>query len=361
MAFEGILIFASALAGCQDPEQNIFYYDLNKVKYGRKRYEEICEEIGRMGKPSIVLTDLAAISLTNRMLWECSNVVGSICIDTEDPYPVEIGVKKKDYLLWDLQAGKAEEEDFAFMSGWTNSYNNKEFTQEELTEYIQDAYQKITPCINKESRLLEVGIGSGMIAYPLIPLCGQYDGCDFSGQMLDVLRERIRQSGFDHVNLYQKSADEIGEIPGVYDCILMSSVTEYFSGYNYMREVVRQCIDRIDETGEIFFLDIFDLRRLPDYKQSVAEYAKDHPDDNYKRSFQYELYIPREYWNSLRGSLAGIKEIKVTDKIGVIDNEINRYRYDVQVTVEKGRDVDGSRRYKPQFGVRRAGESVSLT
>ena len=113
--------------------------------------------------------------------------------------------------------------------------------------------------------------------------------------------------------------------------------------------------------GEIFFLDIFDLGRLPDYKQSVAEYAKDHPDDNYKRSSQYEFYIPREYWDSLQGSLAGIKEIKVTDKIGGIDNEINRYRYDEQVTVEKGRDVDGARQFKPQFGVRQSGESVSLT
>lgn len=73
------------------------------------------------------------------------------------------------------------------------------------------------------------------------------------------------------------------------------------------------------------------------------------------------LYIPREYWDSLQGSLAGIKEIKVTDKIGGIDNEINRYRYDVQVTVEKGRDVDGARQFKPQFGVRQSGESVSLT
>lgn len=53
-----------------------------------------------------------------------------------------------------------------------------------------------------------------------------------------------------------------------YDIILMSSVTEYFSGYNYMREVVRKCIDKIDGKGEIFLLDIFDLDRLQDYKES---------------------------------------------------------------------------------------------
>lgn len=357
--FECVLIFAHALEGMQDPEKNYFYYDLSRVKYGRKAYTDILEEIRGTGRPSILISDLAGISLTNRMLWECANVVASVCIDSEDPYPVEIGVKKKDYLLWDLQANKAKENDFAFMSGWTNSYNNKEFTREELKEYVQDAFLKISPCIDKSSRLLEVGIGSGMIAFRLIPRCGQYDGCDFSEQVLDVLRNRIRESGFENVNLYQKSADEICEIPASYDCILMSSVTEYFSGYNYMREVVRQCIDKIDGKGEIFFLDIFDLDRLPDYRQSVADYAREHPDDDYKRSFQYELYIPRGYWDALQGSLAGIKEVKVTEKIGVIDNEINRYRYDVQVTVDKDQGVDRTKQFKPQFGVRQADQSLT--
>lgn len=350
--FEYTLIFTPLLAVCEDEENGIYYYDLQKMKYGRKEYLNLRDEIRNLKKRTLIISDLHYLFLTNRMLWECNNAVASVCIDSEDAYPVEAGVSKVDYKVWDFQTFKAEKDDYAFMSGWCNSYNGKKFTQDELDEYINDAFQKVSTVINKDSRVLEVGIGSGMIAYPLIPLCKQYDGCDFSEQVLEVLQKRLSESGYHHTNLYHMSAHEVGTLPDSYDCILMSSVTEYFSGYNYMIEVVSNCINKIDGKGNIFFLDIFDLDRLDDYKKSVAEYGANLPKGPYKKDFTHELYFPRNFWPSLQAIIPGIKSVEVTDKIGVIDNEINNFRYDVRVEVDKHINTDKEKAYKQQFGFR---------
>lgn len=358
ISFEHVLVFSPLVSSGEELDGCVHYYDLNRVKYGRKEYIQARDEIKELKGTALILSDRGHIYLTNRLLWECSNVVASICIDSEDPYPIEVGVSKVDYMVWDLQTDKAQTDDFAFMSGWCNSYNRKNFLPEEIKEYVEDAYLKITPYINDQSRLLEVGIGSGLIAFPLIPLCKQYDGCDFSNQVLAVLQKRIDAAGFNNTKLYKLSADEIDALTDSYNIILMSSVTEYFSGYNYMREVVKKCIDRIDGEGELFLLDIFDLDRLQDYKESVAAYAAEHPSDKYKRDFSHELYFPRNYWNSLLASLNGIKNIEVTDKIGKIDNEINRYRYDVRIEVDKSYKIQKDMNYKPQYGMSRTGSAI---
>ena len=358
ISFEYVLVFSPLLFLPENSDKYIHCFDLNRVKYGRKEYIEVRDEIKRIEGTALILTDKNHIYLTNRLLWECSNVVASVCIDSEDPYPVEAGISKVDYMVWDLQTDKAQTDDFAFMSGWCNSYNRKNFLPAEIKEYVEDAYLKITPYMNNESRLLEVGIGSGLIAFPLIPLCKKYNGCDFSVQVLAVLQKRIDEAGFSNTKLYKLSAHEIDEIEDTYNIILMSSVTEYFSGYNYMRKVVRKCIDKIDGKGEIFLLDIFDLDRLKDYKESVAAYAANHPSDKYKRDFSHELYFPRNYWDSLMASLDGIKCIEVTDKIGKIDNEINKYRYDVRIEVDRTCGLHKERNHKPQFWMSKTGYDI---
>ena len=54
-------------------------------------------------------------------------------------------------------------------------------------------------------------------------------------------------------------------------------------------------------------------------------------------------------------SLEGIKCIEVTDKIGKIDNEINKYRYDVRIEVDRTCGLHKERNHKPQFGMSKTG------
>lgn len=210
---------------------------------------------------------------------------------------------------------------------------SEEFTQAELDEYVQNSRMKLEPYITADTRMLEVGIGSGTLAYQLAPMCKNYDGTDISELVLKKLEEMSQKKGIDNMSLYNYAADEIDQIQAKYDIILMSSVTEYFSGYNYMRKVIKKCIDMIDKQGVILFADVFDLAKKEEYRQSVLAYAEAHPGCRYKRDFSHELFIPHEYWKDIANTFPEIERVLISDKLGTIKNEINTFRYDVILEV----------------------------
>lgn len=219
---------------------------------------------------------------------------------------------------------------------------------------IQIANRLLWECRNvtPDARILEVGIGSGMIAMQLAPCCKTYSGCDISKIVLDKLDGMAKERKMNNLRLYPYAADEIYHIQEKFDIILMSSVTEYFSGYNYLRKVIERCIEQIDGKGVILFADIFDLDKKDSYRQSVYQYAKAHPGVRYKRDFSHELFIPHEYWKDIANQFPQITKTFISNKIGRYKNEINRFRYDVLFEVNHSRQwQEEVPLYKYQFGM----------
>ena len=219
---------------------------------------------------------------------------------------------------------------------------------------IQIANRLLWECRNvtPDARILEVGIGSGMIAMQLAPCCKTYSGRDISKIVLDKLDGMAKERKMNNLRLYPYAADEIYHIQEKFDIILMSSVTEYFSGYNYLRKVIERCIEQIDGKGVILFADIFDLDKKDSYRQSVYQYAKAHPGVRYKRDFLHELFIPHEYWKDIANQFPQITKTFISDKIGRYKNEINRFRYDVLFEVNHSRQwQEEVPLYKYQFGM----------
>lgn len=219
---------------------------------------------------------------------------------------------------------------------------------------IQIANRLLWECRNvtADARILEVGIGSGMIAMQLAPCCKTYSGRDISKIVLDKLDGMAKERKMNNLRLYPYAADEIYHIQEKFDIILMSSVTEYFSGYNYLRKVIERCIEQIDGKGVILFADIFDLDKKDSYKQSVYQYAKAHPGVRYKRDFSHELFIPHEYWKDIANQFPQITKTFISDKIGRYKKEINRFRYDVLFEVNHSRQwQEEVPLYKYQFGM----------
>lgn len=219
---------------------------------------------------------------------------------------------------------------------------------------IQIANRLLWECRNvtADARILEVGIGSGMIAMQLAPCCKTYSGRDISKIVLDKLDGMAKERKMNNLRLYPYAADEIYHIQEKFDIILMSSVTEYFSGYNYLRKVIERCIEQIDGKGVILFADIFDLDKKDSYRQSVYQYAKAHPGVRYKRDFSHELFISHEYWKDIANQFPQITKTFISDKIGRYKNEINRFRYDVLFEVNHSRQwQEEVPLYKYQFGM----------
>ena len=323
-------------------------------RYDSPEYSDIKEKIIGTNKRAVLISEANNMVWVNRLLWECDNVVGVLYVDTQTPYSAEVGVTSANRMLWDLQANRSVDNNKAYMSGWRNSYNNELFSNDELEEYISNTYTKLKDFLNPQSSVLEVGIGSGMISDRLSKFCQQYDGCDISQMALDKLAESNKNNGITNVNLYLQDADKVNMLPNKYDVILMSSVTEYFSGYNYLRDVVDSCILSLNEgRGVIFFGDVFDLKLKEMYKNDVLKYAALHPDARSSTSFSHELFIPYDFWYDLANSISQISGIHITHKLGIIPNEINRFRYDVFLTIDSSTSFDKSScvLHKYQWGI----------
>lgn len=71
------------------------------------------------------------------------------------------------------------------------------------------------------------------------------------------------------------------------------------------------------------------------YEESVIEYYKlnDLGLDGIRKSD--ELFVERCFFTNLRNRYSFIKEVIVTDKIGTIENELTKYRYDVLLKIKK--------------------------
>ncbi len=314
----------------------LYYINLGeKTSYESDKYNEVRAAIRAIDGKCIIISKKINMILINRLLWECDNLTAALYSDGKVLYESEELVTSRDKILWDFQANKTEDNNQAIMSGWINSYNYKQFTDAELREYVNDSKFKLKKYLGKDKTALEVGVGSGMIAQVLAPMCHTYDGCDISKNVLEKLRDYLQRENITNVELYNYGAHELNKIKKQYDVILMSSVTEYFSGYNYMRNVVGTCIDCLKEEGVLFLGDVFDLDKKEEYKQSVQQYGIEHPDCHYKKDFSHELYIPKDFWQDIANSFDEIKTVSVTSKIGKIDNEINKFRYDVLFTIDK--------------------------
>lgn len=323
------------------------------IQYDGEEYHVIKQKIKSAAGQILLISEKAYLPIANRLLWECSNINGVLYIDMDNPYEIEESVTSKDKLLWDIQANLSKDNNQAFMSGWINSYNYNLFTPDELFEYVENTRLKLLPYLNKDKLALEVGIGSGMIACALSPLLKSYDGCDISEFVLRKLDEIKLSKNINNISLYNCAADQIESINKKYDLILMSSVTEYFSGYNYMRSAIEKGIHCMNDTGQLFLGDIFDLNLKEQYMESVFSYSKEHPECRSKKDFSHELYIPRGFWEDIANSFSEIESVCISNKIGNIQNEINQFRYDVLFVINKNSINKGTEKkiYKHQFGI----------
>ena len=68
------------------------------------------------------------------------------------------------------------------------------------------------------------------------------------------------------------------------------------------------------------------------------------------------MFVPREYWKDIANIFDEVSRVIVSDKIGIIKNEINTFRYDVILEVDKTKNKEQLYNrehylYKYQFGL----------
>lgn len=244
----------------------------------------------------------------------------------------------------DVYRSQSHDKDLHFnTSGWNSSYTKEPIPQNEMQEWVTNTIQRIKSI--KPQRILEIGCGSGLLLSELAGECKQYVGVDVSNEALKNVSKLIQsRNDLSHVELYACAADQLQALElGTFDLIVINSVVQYFPSIDYLINCIQQAVEHLDVAGRIFIGDVRDLGTIRAFYGSVLKYQTN---ANMKtKTFKdklilsvledEELVISPKFFTSLSNYIPEIKMARVLLKQGRTHNELNCFRYDVILEIEK--------------------------
>ncbi|MFD3938772.1 amino acid adenylation domain-containing protein [Streptomyces sp. NPDC058611] len=252
----------------------------------------------------------------------------------------QVGAWQEVYDQAYLDAAGAElGEDF---TGWTSSYTGKPIPLDEMRAWRDAAVERVL-CWSP-GRVLELGVGSGLLLARIAGRVESYWGTDFSPSVIGRLRRQVAEAGLgDRVELRCQAADDLSGLPrGTFDTVVLNSVVQYFPDEHYLRQVLDGAWELLAPGGRIV---LGDIRRAGSLRllQTAVQRAK-HPDaaPAVLRSavdqavlLEKELVVDPEWflrWAERTGGGtggAGPVGVDVRIKDGTARNELTRHRYEV--------------------------------
>ncbi len=237
-----------------------------------------------------------------------------------------------------------ESQDALFnISGWNSSFTGEAIPQEEMLDWVSQTVTRIQAF--KPQRILEIGCGTGLLLFKLIPQCSCYHAIDFSAQALQLVRKGLNAIP-EHkykVQLFQQSANEPFPIDIKYDMIIINSVVQYFPSEAFLLDVLDRAINQLTEKGHCFIGDVRSLEHLPQFYRSVIQSQRKvsansptltvHTDMMYQQ--EEELVIDHRFFINYAKQHSRQLHACVPLKISGYDNEMVTYRYDAILSLTK--------------------------
>ncbi|UUU27828.1 non-ribosomal peptide synthetase [Streptomyces sp. DSM 40750] len=226
-------------------------------------------------------------------------------------------------------------------AGWNSMYDGTPIPVEEMREWRAATVERIRE-LGTVRRVLEIGVGSGLILSRIAPDCEAYWGTDLSAQAVTVLRAQV---GADpelaaKVELRARPAHDTEGLPaGYFDTVVINSVAQYFPSGEYLVDVLRQVSGLLAPGGRIFLGDVRNLRLLRTLRAAV-ETRRDTGDEGADKSalraaversvrWEGELLLDPDFFAALDGF-----DTEIQIKRATHHNELSRYRYDVVLRPE---------------------------
>ncbi|KAA8883731.1 amino acid adenylation domain-containing protein, partial [Nocardia colli] len=227
----------------------------------------------------------------------------------------------------------------ADFGGWNSSYTGEPIPIEQMREWRDAVVDRILDL--RPARVLEIGVGSGLLMSRLAPQCAEYWCTDFSAATIENLRSRLVESAVewaDRVQLRVQSADDVSGLPvGRFDVVVVNSVAQYFPNAAYLIEVIDQVMGLLLPGGAFFVGDIRNLTLLREFATGTQLAGGGEEDtvaavrERARRALiaEQELLVAPEFFVALRDKFADVAAVDIELKYAPVDNELTRYRYDV--------------------------------
>jgi amino acid adenylation domain-containing protein len=231
--------------------------------------------------------------------------------------------------VFDDAASGGFEENF---TGWNSSYDGSEIPLDEMREWHAATIERIQAL--RPKRVLEIGVGSGLILSRIAPDAEEYWGVDLSEKAIANLRRELagRPELAGKVHVAARPAHDLGELPDEpFDTVIVNSVAQYFPSVDYLAEVIRTAAARVRPGGAIFLGDIRNLRSLRAFRTAteLRHGRRDVAGVDQAIARDGELVLDPDFFTALSRGLAGFDDVDLWFKRGEAHNELTRHRYDV--------------------------------
>ncbi|MFD7877929.1 amino acid adenylation domain-containing protein, partial [Streptomyces sp. NPDC059766] len=222
--------------------------------------------------------------------------------------------------------------------GWNSSYDASPIPVEQMRQWRDATVARILAL--RPRRVLEVGVGTGLLLSQIAPHCESYWATDFSATAIDALTEQVaRQTDLaERVVLQTRPAHDTDGLPaGRFDTIVINSVVQYFPSADYLADVIGKLMRLLAPGGTLFVGDVRNLRLLRPLATAVQLHRAGADGDlaAVRRAVEQavrvekELLVDPDFFTALRERGTDIGAVAVEVKRGHHHNELTRYRYDV--------------------------------
>ncbi|MFC8226301.1 non-ribosomal peptide synthase/polyketide synthase [Streptomyces sp. NPDC057287] len=222
--------------------------------------------------------------------------------------------------------------------GWKSSYDGGPIPVEQMREWRDATVTRILAL--KPRRVLEIGVGTGLLLSQIAPRCETYWATDFSATAIDALAAQVaKEEGLNgRVVLQTRPAHDTDGLPAdEFDTIVINSVVQYFPTSEYLADVIGKLMGLLAPGGALFVGDVRNLRLLRPLATAVELHRAGDGSDRaaVRRAVEQALRVEKEllvdpdFFSVLREHGTDIGAMAVEVKRGRHHNELTRYRYDV--------------------------------
>ncbi|MBC2906536.1 non-ribosomal peptide synthetase [Streptomyces cupreus] len=236
-------------------------------------------------------------------------------------------------------------EDF---TGWNSSYTGRPIPLAEMRSWREAVLARVRSL--RPRRVLEIGVGSGLLLGPLAPEAEEYWGTDFSAPVIERLRAQTiadrRLSG--KVTLRCQPADDADGLPaGYFDTVILNSVVQYFPDADYLAQVLDLAMDRLAPGGRVVLGDVRNYRTLRTFAAAVHRCRQ--PADGpaavqaaVERAVlaEKELVVDPGFFTRWAEARPDAVAADIRLKQGTHHNELTRHRYEVVLHKAPAKPLD---------------------
>lgn len=215
-------------------------------------------------------------------------------------------------------------------SGFISSFTGKPFSKEEVEEFSQNVYLKLKIYLDiQNTKVLEIGCANGITMYRIAPFVKKYIGTDIAKVNLEKNAKYNAEHNITNIELHNLAADEIDKIKcRNINVVILNSVVQYFDSEEYLMEVIEKAAKIMNYNGILYIGDIRDRDKISLYKEELVNYRRLHNLPLKNNVSDTELCIKKGFFKELKKNYPYIKSFEISDKIGKIENELTKYRYD---------------------------------